>query len=184
MPPESIIHIRCENTEDYESIFLINRLAFKSEGEARLVDALREQGAFDPNLSLVAEKERRLVGHALFTPVEIVGKSETVKALGLGPIAVLPEYQRQGVGSALIEEGLAACRRYRHRIVFVVGHPRYYPRFGFMPAQPKGLRLTYHVPEDVFMVQELIPGALNGVTGTVNYHPEFNSLSENKRKEI
>ncbi len=128
------INIRCETAADYEAIFSINSRAFKSDGEARLVSALREQGAFDPNLSLVAEKEGHLVGHILFTPVEIGGEAETVKALGLGPIAVLPEYQRQGIGSKLIEEGLSACRRYEHKIVFVVGHPEYYPRFGFLPA--------------------------------------------------
>ena len=176
------INIRCETAADVEAIFSINSRAFKSEGEARLVSALREQGAFDPKLSLVAEKEGHLVGHILFTPVEIGGESKTVKAIGLGPIAVLPDYQRQGIGTALIKEGLTACRQYGHKIVFVVGHPRYYPRFGFQPASPKGLKYTYPVPDDVFMVQELMPGGLDGITGTVKYHPEFNLLRDNKRK--
>ncbi len=182
MVPGTIIKIRSEKAADYEAIFSINSCAFKSDGEARLVSALREQGAYDPNLSLVAEKEGHLVGHILFSPVEIVGETETLKALGLGPMAVLPEYQRQGIGSKLIKEGLSACRQYRYRIVFVVGHPRFYPRFGFLPASAKGFKYTYQVPDDIFMVQELTPGGCNEVTGTVKYHPEFMLLGDNKRK--
>ena len=170
------INIRGETAADYEAIFSINSRAFKSDGEARLVDTLREQGFFDPRLSLVAESDGHLVGHILFTPVEIVNEAETKKALGLGPMAVLPDFQRQGVGSELIKEGLAACLRCRYRVVFVLGNPQFYSRFGFLPASLKGCKSTFPVPDEVFMMQELTPSGCEGVTGTVKYHHEFNSL--------
>ena len=172
----AIINIRCETAADYEAIFSINSRAFKSDGEARLVDTLRAQGVFDPRLSLVAERKGHLVGHILFTPVEIVNEAEKKNALALGPMAVLPDYQRQGIGSELIKEGLSACQQYRSKLIFVLGNPRFYSRFGFLPASSKGCKSTFPVPDEVFMVLELIPGGCDGVTGTVKYHPEFNSL--------
>lgn len=91
-------------------------------------------------------------------------------------MAVLPECQRQGIGSLLVREGLRECQRIGHEIVVVLGHPEYYPRFGFVPASSKGLRSEYDVPDEVFMVAELTPGALKGRTGLVKYHPEFNAV--------
>jgi putative acetyltransferase len=94
--------------------------------------------------------------------------------MGLAPMAVLPEYQRQGIGTLLVREGLQDCRRIGHDVVVVLGHPDYYPRFGFVRASSKGLRSVYDVADDVFMVAELTAGALKGRTGLVRYHPEFN----------
>jgi putative acetyltransferase len=94
-------------------------------------------------------------------------------AMGLAPMAVLPMYQNQGIGSQLVREGLKECQRLGHDIVVVLGHSEYYPRFGFGPASLKGLRSEYDVPDEVFMVAELIPDALKGRGGLVKYHEEF-----------
>ena len=91
-------------------------------------------------------------------------------------MAVLPQYQEQGIGSQLVREGLKACADLGYDAVFVLGHPSYYPRFGFEPARPKGFPSEYDVPDEVFMALELKPGALEDRKGTVNYHAEFESV--------
>jgi len=111
--------------------------------EAQLVDALRRDGDFIPELSLFAVDEGRIVGHILFPPVTISSSEENVAALALAPMAVLPEFQGCGIGSRLVREGLAACRRLGHRIVVVVGHPAYYPKFGFSPARAQGIDVPF-----------------------------------------
>jgi len=166
--------IRAETPCDRESIHLVNELAFPTPGEANLVDALREKAC--AYISLVAIDEDRVVGHIFFSPVTIESATDSFTAMGLAPMAVLPECQRQGIGSLLVREGLRECQRIGHEIVVVLGHPEYYPRFGFVPASSKGLRSEYDVPDEVFMVAELTPGALKGRTGLVKYHPEFNAV--------
>lgn len=168
--------IRSETSTDIPAIQRVNELAFARPDEARLVAALR--GQVSPWLSLVAcvSTTAQVVGHALFTPVTIEEASTTSPALALGPIAVLPEFQKQGIGGELIRAGLAECARLEQWVVFVLGHPHYYPRFGFVPAKPLGLPCTYPVPEDVFMVAELKPGALAGRRGLVRYHPIFDTV--------
>jgi putative acetyltransferase len=138
-----------------------------------LVDTLRQDGDFIPALSLVAVDEGRIVGHILFPPVTIESKTGSVPALALGPMAVLPELRRRGIGSLLVQKGLAACRRLGHRIVVVVGHPVYYPKFGFFPALEWGIELPFPVPDEAFMVTALVEGALEGVHGTVRYPHAF-----------
>ncbi|WP_424360007.1 GNAT family N-acetyltransferase [Methanocella sp. MCL-LM] len=128
---------------------------------------------YDRELSLVAVRSGSIVGHILFNPMVIRTPSGDVPALYLGPIAVRPEQQRQGVGSALMRAGLEKCREKGHRIVILCGHPEYYPRFGFTPAREKGLEAPEWIPDDAFMVLELLPGALNGVRGTAIIPYEF-----------
>jgi putative acetyltransferase len=131
----------------------------------------------EPQFSLVAElRAEGVVGHILFTPVEIRSSSSTSKAMGLGPMAVLPSCQRQGVGSALVEAGLAACRAAGELVLVVLGHPSYYPRFGFQPAWDLGLYYIAPGPNAAFMVHELERGALDGRTGEVLYHAAFDAL--------
>jgi putative acetyltransferase len=166
-----VFEIRAEQTADIAAVRRVNEQAFGRTHEAALVDALRVVS--HPQVSLVAVADGQVVGHIFFSPVMIESETSTAAALGLAPMAVLPEYQRQGVGSQLVREGLRACRRIGCNVVVVLGHPEYYPRFGFVPASRKGLRSEYEVPDEAFMVTELEPGALGGQRGLVKYRPEF-----------
>ena len=162
------ITIRPETTADHESIRNVNRLAFGQEAEGELVDALREGGFV--RLSLVAELDNKIVGHILFSDIQIGAED----ALALAPMAVVPEHQRQGIGSNLIQAGLEQCRQDGHRIVIVVGHPSYYPRFGFSPELAAQLESKY--AGEAFMALEIMPGALDDVTGEVKYPPPFEAF--------
>ena len=163
--------VRAEKTEDRKEIHRVNELAFGRPDEADLVDALRANAS--PFVSLAAAIDEQVVGHIAFSPVTIESDGGGFTAMGLAPMAVLPEYQNQGIGSRLVREGLKECQRIGHDVVVVLGHPNYYPRFGFAPASLKGLRSEYDVPDEVFMVTELVPGALGGRCGLVKYHSEF-----------
>ena len=168
--------IRPESPEDLPGIHRVNELAFGRPEEADLVDALREQAR--PFLSLMADQDGQVVGHICFTPVTIESEDGSSTAMGLAPMAVLPGLQNEGIGSALVRRGLEECRQLGHDVVVVLGHSEYYPRFGFIPASRKGLRSEYPVPDEVFMVAELSPGALAGRTGLVKYHPAFGGVGE------
>lgn len=166
--------VRAETPEDRGGVRRVNELAFETAAEANLVDALRESGA--AHVSLVAEEGGRIVGHILFSPVSVESKGGDWEATGLGPMAVLPERQGRGVGSALVREGLRECLRRGREVVFVLGHADYYPRFGFRTAGPLGVTCEFPAPEEFFMVAELTPGALAGRTGLVKYRPEFRNV--------
>ena len=140
--------------------------AFQTDAEARLVDALRRDGK--ALVSLVATLENEVVGHVLFSPVHV----ESIRGVGLAPLAVRPEHQRKGIGAALIEAGIQACRSAGHGYAVVLGDPRYYERFGFRRASAAGLENEYGVDEE-FMVLHLEPGALRAIRGVVRYGPEF-----------
>lgn len=171
--PSPVI-IRTENDRDHLAIYAITAAAFDGTEEAELIDRLRDTA--DPFISLVAEIDGRVVGHILFTPVSITGPEHTSAGMGLAPMAVAPGLQRRGIGSALVESGLEVCREGGHQLAVVLGHPEYYPRFGFERASTHGIRWEIEVPEEAFMVLELSPGALEGRTGVVRYHPEFGKL--------
>lgn len=168
------LHIRPETPADIPAIFHINQLAFGRENEARLVNKLRDDNAVV--LSLVAQMEEKIVGHILFSPVTIQDDDAEWRAVGLGPMAVLPEFQNQGVGSALIRAALAELKTRGHDVIIVLGHPDYYPRFGFQPTLPFGIRWEIDVPAEVFMLLELRENALNGRRGVVQYHPLFKTV--------
>ena len=168
-----MITVRPETTDDHTAIHDVNALAFGREIEAKLVEALRRLPDFIPELSLVAVEAGRVVGHILFSPMVIETKEGAVPALTLAPLAVRPEFQNQGIGSELVRDGLERCRRLGHEIVVVVGHPEYYPRFGFSPARARGLEAPFPVPDEAFLALELVPGALDGVAGTVKFPPPF-----------
>ena len=161
--------VRAETPEDLEAIREVHRRAFGQEDEARLVDALRDGGY--ARLSLVAEEGGRVVGHVLFSDLPIVTQAGTLHGLALAPVAVLPARQRQGIGSRLVREGLRACAKAGHRVVVVLGHADYYPRFGFSARLAGRLKAPFSGP--AFMALELVPGALAGVTGEVRYPPPF-----------
>jgi putative acetyltransferase len=166
--------IRPEASADHEAIRQVNRLAFGQDAEARLVDALRDGGYV--KASLVAEKDERIVGHILFSDLPIVTEGGTVTALALAPMAVVPECQNQGIGSALIRRGLEVCKEQGHRIVVVVGHPHFYQRFGFSSKLGAHLDSPFSGRES-FMALELVPGTLADVRGRVNYPPPFEAWS-------
>jgi len=175
MSDSESICIRPEEHRDRAAIRRINESAFGGAEEANLVDALRAK--VSPFLSLVSTQEidSNPIGHILFTPVTVRGSEAGTPALALAPLAVLPEYQSRGHGSALVRTGLQACREAGYYIIFVVGYPTYYPRFGFKPARALGFECEFPVSDEVFMVTELEQGVLEGVRGTVYYHELFRS---------
>ena len=168
------MNIRADQAGDIEAIWQVNTAAFVTEAEAKLVNVLRDSGC--TFLSLVAEVDDQIVGHILFTPVSLSGNNHTLKLMGLAPMAVVPAYQNQGIGSQLVEAGLARCRALNYDAVVVLGHPHYYPRFGFVPSVNYGIKSEYAVADDIFMVLELKPGSLTHHTGIIRYHDAFNQV--------
>lgn len=165
--------VRAETPADIQQVRTINLAAFDTAAEADLVDALRRRAS--PLISLVAQADEGVVGHILFSPVTLDARPD-LRLLGLAPMAVLPAQQRRGVGSALVRAGLARCRATDACAVVVLGHPRFYPRFGFRPASAFGVRSEYDVPDEAFMLLELAPDSLRGAGGLASYHPAFQDL--------
>jgi putative acetyltransferase len=171
-----MIEIRREKKEDFEAIRQVNTIAFGREGEANLVDKLR---LVPSTLSFVAVKQSKIVGHILFSPVSVEGKCpENLLIFGLAPLTILPEYQRQGIGSLLVQEGLKECSQFDCGAIVVLGNPNYYSRFGFITARLKGLGCEYSVRDEAFMVLEIKINALLECGGIIKYRPEFMSLGE------
>ena len=166
------MHVRPERPTDAPAVRAVNEAAFESSIEADIVEALR--GNVEPLVSLVAESGGRILGHVLFSPVSLRGGSN-VRLMALGPMAVLPTHQRQGIGSDLVRKGLDRCRQIGCDAVVVLGHPQFYPRFGFLPASSHGIGCEFDVPDGVFMLIELAPGSIEGVKGCVIYHEAFAS---------
>ena len=172
-----MITVRTETAADIASIRRVEEAAFGRSAEADLVDALRRRGRV--TLSLVAVEDGIVTGHILFTPVTFEGLdgcAVKIEVAGLGPLAVLPASQRRGVGSRLVKAGLEACRSLGIDAVVVLGHAGYYPRFGFQPAGPLGIRWEVDGHEASFFVAELRQGALNGLRGVIRYAPELTGL--------
>jgi putative acetyltransferase len=164
-----MISVRVERPDDADSVRATNDLAFGGPLEGQIVDALRSK---TEHLSLVATIDGLVVGHIFFTPVTIA-PAVTTRIAGLAPMAVRPEHQRAGVGKRLVRAGLDECRRAGYSAVVVLGHPEYYPRFGFVPAHTFGLTCEFPSPPEAFMAVELLPGALTGIRGLVRYLSEF-----------
>jgi len=168
-----MLAIRPEIPGDVDSIRHVSEQAFGQKAEADLVEKLRNRGAL--TLSLVAVRNNEVEGHIAFSPVVIESDCSSFDALA--PVAVLPAYQRQGIGGQLVRAGLEGCRDLGHEIVVVLGHPTYYPRFGFAPAGPKSIGCEFEAPEGAFMVLELREGALAGRGGVVKFQPEFSETA-------
>lgn len=166
--------IRAERPADAERLFRLHFAAFGNrEDEATLVERVRASDGYIPGLSLVAEADRgTVVGHALFSKAAVVREGRQREVIVLAPIAVQPEHQRRGVGGALIREGLRLAEQAGYPHVLLIGHPSYYPKFGFAPARPVGFELTqFQVPDEVFMVRTLRPDA--GIRGELRYPSAF-----------
>lgn len=161
------IQIREERADDVAAIREVNKRAFGQDQEGNIVDALRSNGA--ALLSLVATLDGQVVGHILYSPIT-VGE---VTGAALGPMAVHPEHQRQGIGSKLIEAGTRKLTDDGYPFIIVLGHTKYYPRFGFLPASTHGIRCEWDVPDDAFMLLVLHQAKMQGVSGLAKYRPEF-----------
>jgi putative acetyltransferase len=166
-----VTRIREARPADADAILRIHTAAFGRSDEAELVRRVSQRAA--ECVSLVAEENGAIVGHVLFSPVTVVGHRFAASPMGLAPVAVSPELQRGGAGSALCRAGIEACRARGAPFVVVLGHTSYYPRFGFVPAARFGLHFAEFPPRDSFMALELVPGALGNARGSVRYAPEF-----------
>lgn len=164
--------IRTERDADHAGVREVVSRAFGTAEEADLVDALRAQAV--PLVSLVAADGERLVGHVMCSPVGLATRPD-LRLMGLAPVAVLPDRQREGTGGLLVRAAIGACVTIGAHGIVVLGHPGYYPRFGFLRASGFGLRCPYDAPDDSFMALELVPGALAGARGTITYHSAFPS---------
>jgi putative acetyltransferase len=166
--------IKPETEADIPAIYEVNKLAFGQEDEAKLVDALRESDAFVRGLSLIATMGGEVVGHILFTKIKIRGnRGSQHDSLALAPMAVLPAFQKQGIGSQLISHGLVKAKELGYKSVIVLGHEHYYPKFGFVPAIKWNIKAPIEVPSNIFMGIELVRGGLKKINGTVEYSKEF-----------
>ncbi len=170
---ECTINIRPERPEDVAQVRVINEQAFEQPAEANIVDKMRQ--ACPDCLSLVAEDGKDAVGHILFSPVVVETSGRRVTGMGLAPMAVLPDRQRQGIGTRLVKRGLEILRERGCPFVIVLGHPGYYPRFGFQRASNHGLSSQWEgVPDEAFMVLILDGNAMTGMSGVARYRDEFN----------
>lgn len=167
--------IRTETIEDYRKVYQINYEAFRNrEDEPKLVEKIRKSEQFIPELSIVAEENNEIVGHLLLSKAEVVNEDTRHEVIVLAPIAVKPDLQNKGIGGQLIQEGLRRCKELGYGIVLLIGHPTYYPKFGFKPARQYGLDLKqFEVSDEVFMVCELIEGELDRVKGELKYPETF-----------
>lgn len=168
------LEIRQETPADFREVYALDTAAFGAESEAKLVDLLRTSMAFVPELALVATIGNKLVGHILFSKIKIADDEQHEwESLALAPVAVLPEYQRQGIGEKLIRTGLERAKALHFKSVIVLGHAQYYPKFGFEPADKWQIKAPFEVPAEVFMGLELVPDGLKNVHGTVIYPKAF-----------
>lgn len=168
-----MIQIRKETASDYDAVRAINRAAFEQDSEGQIVDRIRDSCA--EVLSLVAVKDDKIVGHIFFSPVSIRAGQNEYHGMGLGPMAVLPAHQNRGIGSSLVKEGLRLLKDQQVPFVVVLGHPSYYPRFGFEKASTYRLVPQWEgVPDEAFMVRFIDESLKGKVQGAVYYRTEFN----------
>jgi putative acetyltransferase len=168
------MNIRCETLQDYPSIAQVNILAFGQENEAKLVESIRASDYYIPELALVAEVQDVIVGHILFSYIDLLG-AETFKVLGLAPLAVIPQFQNQGIGTQLVKTGLEIAIMKEAALVVVLGHPQLYSRFGFRPSIDYQIEPPFPVPTDVFMVKTL-PKYQQKYQGKIIYPAAFNEV--------
>ena len=166
------LEIRQEREADEAAVRDVLVEAFGQPNEADLVDALRKGAAFFPELSLVAEAGAAVVGHILLTRLHVRG-ALAKPGLALAPMGVKESFQRLGIGGELIRAGLRVAREKGEPFVVVLGHPDYYPRFGFERASRFGIKASFDVPDEALMALELHPGGLAGVSGSLCWAPEF-----------
>lgn len=165
--------IRPEVDTDHAAVSRLLDQAFGQPDEGVLVGRLRDHEAYIPSLSLVAEINSKIIGHILFSKIIIEDGPRQHPSLALAPLAVLPDYQKTGVGSALVKNGLDIACQEGFTSVIVLGHPEYYPRFGFKPASQWQISTTFEVSDENYMALPLQPDALKHVSGSVRYADPF-----------
>lgn len=178
------LFVRGEKNADLDTITEIYRLAYGREDEGNFINAIRKTKSYEKGFSLIAEKDGAALGHVMFSKGFITHRGRRFKCLVLGPVAVMPEHRRKGIGTALINEGLERAREVGFGAVVVVGDPVYFSRFGFVPAITKKLRTSLKVPDENFMVREVSRNALRGIIGTVMFPREFLTLAEAENKRL
>ncbi len=166
--------IRPEELKDYAKIVLINNLAFAQKNEAKLIEKIRQSDRYIRELSLVAVLDNKVIGHIMFSYIDLIAE-EITKVLALAPVAVLPEYQKQGIGSLLVKTGLEIAEKLEAPMIIVLGHPKFYPRFGFELAVNYGIKSPFDVPNDTFMVKFLAQNSKN-YRGKISYPSAFNNV--------
>ncbi|HEY9610661.1 N-acetyltransferase [Allocoleopsis sp.] len=171
-----MISFASETVHEITGIREVVKAAFGQITEAELIEVIRKSQNFIPELSIVATEDGKVLGHILFSPIVIETRERMIPALALAPLAVIPERQGEGIGRQLVQVGLSKCRELGHEIVVVLGHPDYYPRFGFKKASQFGVEAPFSVPDEAFMVLELKPGVLSDVSGIVRYPAYFDAV--------
>ena len=171
-----MITLRKETANDIPEIVMVNDRAFERKAEGKLVDTLRESDLYIPELSIVAEVDGQVIGHILLYPVNIHNEEKVHQSLTLAPMSVLPEYQKKSIGKLLVVYALQVAKDLGHGSVIVLGHPSYYPKFGFDNASKWNIKSPFPAPDGAFMAIELQPGSLDGVSGTVTFPPAFDAL--------
>ena len=171
--------IRKENAKDFDAVFNLIEKAFESEQmsdhkEQFLVGRLRKSDSFIPELSMVAEFENKIVGHIMLTKLKIKNEQNEFDSLALAPVSVIPEYQGKGIGGILIKEAHKRAKELGHQSIVLLGHEKYYPKFGYKQADNFGIELPFDVPKENCMAIELTENGLDGVSGIVDYPKEFN----------
>ena len=173
------ITIRKEKQTDYPSVYKVIENAFKTlaisdHKEQFLVERLRKSDASISELSLVAEFENKIIGHILLTKIKIKNNQEVINALALAPLSVLPDFQGQGIGGILIKKAHRIAKKLEYKLIVLIGHANYYPRFGYVRAYKYGIKLAFEVPEENFMVKVLGKNGMDAINGIVVYPKEFN----------
>jgi len=174
-----MIIIRQEEKKDYQQVFQLTEEAFREmehsdHQEQFLVEKLRKSEAFIPELSLVAEDENgTIAGHILFTKIKIVNEEKSFDSLALAPVSVKPEFQNQGIGAKLILQGHRIAEELGYESVILIGHEKYYPRFGYKKTSNFGISFPFDIPEENGMAIELIKDGLRDKKGVVKYPQEF-----------
>ena len=167
------IIIRKETKNDYDQISLVNDLAFSQKQEGELIVNLRKRTEFLSGLSLVAESDNKIIGHILFFPVYIKSENNRIQTLSLAPMSILPGYQNKGLGGSLVNSGLRIAIELGFTSVVVLGHPKYYPKFGFKKASKWKIKAPFDVPDEALMAIELKSGVLNFGGGIIEYPDEY-----------
>ena len=173
-----MITIREEEIKDYEEVEKVIEESFKTaeftdNDEHNLVTRLRKSAEFIKELSLIAEDNNKIVGHILLTKAFIKDNNREYETLALAPLAILPDYQKIGIGKSLINKSIERARELGYKSIVVLGHEHYYPKFGFKKASNYGIKAPFDVPDEAYMILELTPNALNGVNGIVEYSKAF-----------